>query len=306
MATYADRVVLHGQLHRPTPHRSHGMLFELLPHVRLDVLDLPRLLLSVEDQVSRVRVLDVAVELGPKGHADVRSRPLHFRAGEAEHGHAPGDPLHHGPGHLVVAAHHAVQGTVRFDVVEWDALTVQEPLQRAHLIHGHGRELFRGQLHLAAAEALQVGEAWMGAALDVVLLACLDRLGHDERVTAAVEYVSRVVDLYQNTDEGGGNYGIVAVFTHGSHRLYLQYRSRVGSPDQDHSSSCHTAGHISDQRGDSRRCEQLTASPMSTLSSALCFVVDVIMLEATVFVSLVNMLGAAADDGIILDRNQSI
>ena len=85
------------------------------------------------------------------------------------------------------------------DVVEREALAVEEGLERADLVNGHGGKFVRGEFHFSSAKALDVGESserfsgdvlvssfgcspWMGADFDVVLLAVLDRFHHDEGV----------------------------------------------------------------------------------------------------------------------------
>jgi hypothetical protein len=52
---------------------------------------------------------------------------------------------------------HAVERAVRLDVVELHALGLEEAFERADLIDDAIGELFPGDLHLAAAEALEVG-----------------------------------------------------------------------------------------------------------------------------------------------------
>ena len=72
------------------------------------------------------------------------------------------------------------------DVMQGEPLAIQEPLQRADLVDRHGRELFGGELHFAAAEALDVREARVGSDLDVVFLAEADGIEHDEGVSEVV------------------------------------------------------------------------------------------------------------------------
>jgi hypothetical protein len=60
---------------------------------------------------------------------------------------------------------------VRLDVVERHALGVEEALQRADLVDDAVGQFLAADLHLAAAEALQVGQRRMRADLDAMRLA---------------------------------------------------------------------------------------------------------------------------------------
>ncbi len=73
---------------------------------------------------------------------------------------------------------------MRLDVVERQALDVEEGLEGADLIDQAGRQLVAAHLHLAAAEALQVGQRRMRADLDAMGLGQLDGLEHHAGVGA--------------------------------------------------------------------------------------------------------------------------
>jgi hypothetical protein len=71
---------------------------------------------------------------------------------------------------------------MRLDVVELHALRIEEALERADLIDDAVGELVAVHLHLAPAEALQVGQRRMRADLDVMRLGQLHGLVHHIRV----------------------------------------------------------------------------------------------------------------------------
>ena len=67
-------------------------------------------------------------------------------------------------------------------MVEGDILGSKKALQGADLVYRDSSELLRGELHFTAAEALEVGEARVGADSDVVLLAEADGVHHYEGI----------------------------------------------------------------------------------------------------------------------------
>ena len=73
---------------------------------------------------------------------------------------------------------------MRLDVVELHALDVEEGLERADLVDQAVRQLLAAHLHLAPAEALQVGQRRVGADLHAMRLGQADGLAHHAGIRA--------------------------------------------------------------------------------------------------------------------------
>lgn len=194
MAADGERVFLQRQLHDTAIDRRHGLRLDLLANMFLQNVEVPRLLLAVDDQHPVRVVLHIAVELGPELDPEVVGGLLHVRPRQAEYGNPLGDAKHHRLCHFVIAAHHAVEHAVRLDVVELHPFSLQEPPQRSHLVDGDRRQFLGGELHLAAPESLQIGQPGVRADFNVMRFAVPDRLHHDQRITA-VEATGDVGDI---------------------------------------------------------------------------------------------------------------
>lgn len=83
---------------------------------------------------------------------------------------------------------------MRLYMIQFRTLFIQESLQGSDLIDGHGGQFFRRQLHLTAAETLEVRQAGVCADENGMGDAGADGGGHDERV-AGVEAAGDVGDV---------------------------------------------------------------------------------------------------------------
>lgn len=88
---------------------------------------------------------------------------------------------------------------MRLHMIQLHPFLIQEPFQGANLVDGHGGQFLGTQLHLAAAETLEVGQAGVCADEDGVRDAGADGGGHDEGV-AGVEAAGDVGDVDQGEE----------------------------------------------------------------------------------------------------------
>ena len=73
---------------------------------------------------------------------------------------------------------HPIERTMGLDVIQEHALRLEETLQSADLIDDAIGQFFAADLHLAPAEALEIGQGGMRADLDAVPLGALHGLAH--------------------------------------------------------------------------------------------------------------------------------
>jgi len=88
---------------------------------------------------------------------------------------------------------------VRLDVVQRDALRLEETLERADLVNQAIGQFFPTDFHFAPAESLQIGQRGMGADRNAVLFRQPDRRAHmiEIRGVEAARHVGNIDHRHQ-------------------------------------------------------------------------------------------------------------
>ena len=153
------------------------------------------LVLARDDEAAVGIVVEVGVVFGDEGVAAPLVDHLMQRTLHAEQRYfVDVSGIRDGLRDVLVARGHAVEGTVRLDVIERQAFGIQECLERTDLIKQAVRQLLAVDLHLPPSEALQVRQGRMSADLDAELLGELYRLAHVIEV-GRMEAASHVGDI---------------------------------------------------------------------------------------------------------------
>src|SRR5689334_6636714 len=79
---------------------------------------------------------------------------------------------------MIEPCRHAVERTMRFEMIELHSLGIEKPLERSNLVDDAIGQLVTAHLHLAAAEALQIRQRGVRADLDAMFLGTAYRLAH--------------------------------------------------------------------------------------------------------------------------------
>ena len=144
---------------------------------RLRWIDL--LVFAGNHQLAVVAIIQIGVVLGQKDVSPLLVDRFVERSDHAEDRHVEDvGSVTDCVRRFLASCCHAIEGAVRFDVVELHALGVEERLECSDLVDQTVCQFLTPYLHLAAAETLEVGKRRVGADLDAVVFSQADRSAH--------------------------------------------------------------------------------------------------------------------------------